>query len=110
MQSSLIYLEQLSLFFDSRFVIRKIFESLDMIGKEKNLTPIRSQVLQNVAQRILAWSTRSNRWTTTPSSMEIILERLFLGGFLILDINVWLGFKYLIFLVLKNFGLSIYNF
>ena len=26
------------------------------------------------------------------------LERLFSGGFMILDLNVWLGFKFLVFL------------
>ena len=33
--------------------------------------------------------------------LRISVERLFSGGFMILDENTWLGFKFLIFLVLN---------
>ena len=33
--------------------------------------------------------------------LQNFIDRLFLGGFMILDMNVWLGFKFLIFLILK---------
>ena len=36
-------------------------------------------------------------------------ERLFLGGLMILDINVWLGFQVFNSSLTKNFGLSVHN-
>ena len=41
------------------------------------------------------------------SILFLLNERLFLGGFMILDMNVWLGFKFLIFLVLNFWSFNI---